>query len=30
MIMKHNIKPWNADKSVSGQRFIVLNAYVGR
>ena len=24
---KDNIKPWNTVKVVSGQRFIVLNAY---
>lgn len=30
MIKKQNIKPWNTVKAVSGQRFIVLNAYVGR
>lgn len=27
---KDNIKPWNTAKVVSGQRFIVLNAYIGR
>ena len=27
---KDNIKPWNTVKVVSGQRFIVLNAYIGR